>query len=41
MGRQKKVALDQLTLDALTAYALGMSYGKYKAQQYLKEREKK
>ena len=35
MGRRKKEQeLDQLTIDAMTAYALGMSYGKYKAMLY-------
>ena len=36
---RNKIAMDQLSRDALMARRLGMSYGKYKAMHYERERQ--
>lgn len=41
MGRKKKETMDQLSRDALMARRLGMSYGKYKAMHYERERKQR
>ena len=41
MGRQKKETMDQLSRDALMARRLGMSYGKYKAMHWERERQQR
>lgn len=41
MEPKKKETMDQLSRDALMARRMGMSYGKYKAMHYERERQQR